>query len=72
MNVAFWQLITMLRKNTFNQALKRNVTLFKWTLSSVKFLEVHITLTKPILGRNDHLVHAMSRLCRTLCRDHMS
>ena len=61
----------MLRKNTFNQALKRNVTIFKWTLSLIKCLEVHLTLTKSILVRNDHLLHDMSRLCRTICRDHM-
>ena len=54
------------RKNTFNQALKRNVTIFKWTLSLEKCLEVHLTLTKSILGRNDHLLHVMSRSCRTM------
>ena len=55
----------MLGKSTFNQALKRNVTIFKWTLSLVKCLEVHLTLTKSILGRNDHLLHVT-------CLDYMS
>ena len=50
----------MLGKNTFNQALKRNVTIFKWTLSLVKCLEVHLTSTKSILGRNDPFLHVMS------------
>ena len=54
------------RKNTFNQALKRNVTVFKWTLSLVKCLEVHVTSTKSILGRNDPFLYVMSRSCRTM------
>ena len=56
----------MFGKNTFNRALKRNVTIFKRTLSLVKCLKVHLSLTKPILGRNDYLVKVMSQSCRTM------
>ena len=64
--IGIWRLNTMLGKNTFNQALKRNVTVFKWTLSLVKCLEVHLTSTKSILGRNDPFLYVMSRSCRTM------
>ena len=64
--IGIWRFNTMLGKNTFNQALKRNVTIFKWTLSLVKCLEVHLTSTKSILGRNDPFLYVMSRSCRTM------
>ena len=65
-NVGIWRLNTMLGKNTFNQALKRNVTIVKWNLPLVKCLEVHLTSTMSILGRNDHFLQVMSRSCRTM------
>ena len=70
-NVGIWRLNTMLGKTTFNQALKRNVTIFKWTLSLVKCLEVHLISTKSILGRNDHFLQVMSRSCRTMSWPHI-
>ena len=61
----------MLGRNTLNQALKRNVTIFKWTLSLLKCLEVHLTSTKSILGRNDPFLYIMSRSCRTMSWTHI-
>ena len=69
--IGIWRLNTMLGKNTFDQALKRNVTIFKWTLSLVKCLEVHLTSTKSILGRNDPFLYVMSRSCRTMSWPHI-
>ena len=49
--IGIWRLNTMFGKNTFNQALKRNVTIFKWTLSLVKCLEVTSHLNKVYLRK---------------------